>query len=83
MLTVITITTTLVIVGLADRYALAIESTITLSSRPVVLQNVDCGGTEGNISQCSHVVNSNRRCLEPGAGVICPKNDSCKFTLIT
>ena len=36
---------------------------------PLVLNSVDCDGTETNIAQCTE---SSRQCLFHGAGVICP-----------
>ena len=71
------------LVGLTDGYAIATESIITLSSRPAVLKKVGCDGTEDNVSQCSHVIDRDIRCIHLAAGVICRKNDSCKFTLVT
>ena len=42
---------------------------MVVDSPPTLLNRVNCVGTESNITECPV---DNRRCVLPGAGVVCP-----------
>ena len=53
-----------------DGRAQAIDVTLGRDRPPLLLNRVNCVGTESNISQCP--VDNNHICINDGGGVICP-----------
>ena len=57
--------------SLTDKSVVVTDKDIGRGQPRITLRNVECVGTEANITQCPRE-NSQRICFSLGAGVICP-----------